>query len=135
MRVTPQSRPARSARPTRAQINQAQSVLSQLQERISSEEASSALNWFRVDMILESEALTPNTKFYALQILESAIKFRWKTLPAEQVCRPRPRGRAPTCALRRTRRAPLYTRPRPRRPHATPPRASHTRTHEPARTL
>ena len=72
------------------QINAAQRVLSQLQERISGEEASSALNWFRVDMILESTSLTANTKFYALQILESAIKYRWKTLPAEQVhSRPR----------------------------------------------
>jgi hypothetical protein len=52
-------------------------------------------------MILESTVLTSNTKFYALQILESAIKYRWKTLPAEQVGRPRrarpphPTGRAP----------------------------------------
>ena len=69
---------------SRSQINQAQRLLSQLQERISGEEASSALNWFRVDMILESTSLTANTKFYALQILESAIKYRWKTLPAEQ---------------------------------------------------
>mmetsp|Transcript_46953 Transcript_46953/g.93552 ORF Transcript_46953/g.93552 Transcript_46953/m.93552 type:complete len:1107 (-) Transcript_46953:612-3932(-) len=66
------------------QIAESQKVLSQLQERISGEEASSALNWFRVDMILESATLSANTKFYALQILESAIKYRWKTLPAEQ---------------------------------------------------
>ena len=45
-------------------------------------------------MILESTVLTSNTKFYALQILESAIKYRWKTLPAEQVGRPR-RARPP----------------------------------------
>jgi len=69
---------------SKAQIEQAQRLLSQLQERISGEEASSALNWFRVDMILESATLTSNTKFYGLQILESAIKYRWKTLPAEQ---------------------------------------------------
>ena len=37
-----------------------------------------------MDTILESTSLSPNTKFYALQILENAIKFRWKTLPAEQ---------------------------------------------------
>lgn len=73
-----------SARLALSQINQAQRLLSQLQERISGEEASSALNWFRVDIILESTSLTSNTKFYALQILESAIKYRWKTLPAEQ---------------------------------------------------
>ena len=52
-----------------AQIQGAQRLLSQLQERISGEEASSALNWFRVDVILESTALSPNTKFYALQVL------------------------------------------------------------------
>mmetsp|Transcript_27650 Transcript_27650/g.70461 ORF Transcript_27650/g.70461 Transcript_27650/m.70461 type:complete len:1107 (+) Transcript_27650:54-3374(+) len=66
------------------QIQASQRILSQLQERISGEEASSALNWFRVDSILDSPTCSPNTKFYALQILENAIKFRWKTLPAEQ---------------------------------------------------
>ena len=68
-------------------MSAAQRTLSQLQERIAGEDAASALNWFRVDMILESSTLTANTKFYALQILEVAIKYRWKTLPAEQVCR------------------------------------------------
>ena len=50
------------------QIQASQRILSQLQERISGEEASSALNWFRVDTILESSSLSPNTKFYALQV-------------------------------------------------------------------
>lgn len=68
----------------REQIEAAQKLLSQLQERISGEEASSALNWFRVDLILESSQTNGNTKFFALQILENAIKYRWKTLPAEQ---------------------------------------------------
>ena len=71
-------------KPSAAQIQASQRILSQLQEQISGEEASSALNWFRVDTILESASLSPNTKFYALQILENAIKFRWKTLPPEQ---------------------------------------------------
>ena len=44
------------------QINTAQRLLSQLQERISGEEASSALNWFRVDQILESPTLSPTAK-------------------------------------------------------------------------
>ena len=66
------------------QIETAQKLLSQLQERISGEEASSALNWFRVDLILESPTTNGHTKFYALQILDNAIKYRWKTLPAEQ---------------------------------------------------
>jgi len=66
------------------QMNTAQRTLSQLQERIAGEDAAGALNWFRVDSILESPVSSQNTKFYALQILEAAIKFRWRTLPAEQ---------------------------------------------------
>jgi len=67
-----------------ATINSAQRTLSQLQERISGEDAAGALNWFRVDSILESGVISAQTKFYALQILDSAIKYRWKTLPPEQ---------------------------------------------------
>ena len=37
-----------------------------------------------MDTVLEASALSDNTKYYALQILEAAIKFRWKTLPAAQ---------------------------------------------------
>jgi hypothetical protein len=62
----------------------AQRTLSELQERIAGEDAAGALSWFRVDQILESHAATANTRFYALQILEGAIKYRWKTLPQEQ---------------------------------------------------
>ncbi|GBF89748.1 hypothetical protein Rsub_02918 [Raphidocelis subcapitata] len=39
--------------------------------------------WSRVDTILE-KAQTQQTKFFALQILESVIKFRWAALPMEQ---------------------------------------------------
>ncbi|KIY95402.1 putative Exportin-1 [Monoraphidium neglectum] len=39
--------------------------------------------WSRVDSILE-KAQTQQTKFFALQILESVIKFRWGALPVEQ---------------------------------------------------
>eukprot|EP00958_Prasinococcus_capsulatus_P010660 scaffold1040_cov376-Prasinococcus_capsulatus_cf.AAC.6 len=39
--------------------------------------------WMRVDAILESSQVE-NTKFFALQILEAQIKFRWNILPAEQ---------------------------------------------------
>ena len=100
----------------RAQINQAQRLLSQLQERISGEEASSALNWFRVDMILDSSTLTANTKFYALQILESAIKYRWKTLPSEQVTTSTPAPSHP-----HTRRAMAHHFfSRPLTPHLSP---------------
>lgn len=39
--------------------------------------------WMRVDGILEFSQLL-ETKYYALQILESLIETRWKTLPREQ---------------------------------------------------
>jgi len=39
--------------------------------------------WQRVDQILEASS-SQSTKFLALQILESVIKYRWLTLPAEQ---------------------------------------------------
>jgi len=68
---------------TPAERDQAQRVLTQLQERINSEDASAALNWFRVDLILE-QGTNAHTKFYALQILDACIKYRWRTLPREQ---------------------------------------------------
>ena len=40
--------------------------------------------WTRVDAVLESAGSSVETKFFALQILESMIKYRWKSLPAEQ---------------------------------------------------
>nr|CAG4651571.1 EOG090X00LI [Triops cancriformis] len=39
--------------------------------------------WTRVDTILEFSS-NPQTKYYALQILESVIKTRWKALPRNQ---------------------------------------------------
>lgn len=39
--------------------------------------------WTRVDAILETSS-NPNTKFFALQVLEDVIKYRWNALPAEQ---------------------------------------------------
>eukprot|EP00882_Tetradesmus_deserticola_P001199 GHRQ01001297.1.p1 GENE.GHRQ01001297.1~~GHRQ01001297.1.p1 ORF type:complete len:1084 (+),score=646.45 GHRQ01001297.1:232-3483(+) len=39
--------------------------------------------WTRVDTILE-KGKTQQTKFFALQILESVIKFKWAALPGEQ---------------------------------------------------
>lgn len=41
-------------------------------------------SWMRVDTILEYSR-NSNTKYFALQILESVIKYRWKVLPREQV--------------------------------------------------
>lgn len=37
--------------------------------------------WTRVDAILETSS-NANSKFFALQVLESVIKFRWLALPA-----------------------------------------------------
>jgi len=53
----------------------AQNVLSQFQEHPDA--------WMRVDTILEYSR-NYNTKFVALQILESVIKYRWKILPKDQ---------------------------------------------------
>ena len=39
--------------------------------------------WTRVDTILEYSS-EQQTKYYALQILETVIKTRWKVLPREQ---------------------------------------------------
>lgn len=39
--------------------------------------------WTRVDSILEYSK-NPNTKYYALGILEEVIKYKWKALPREQ---------------------------------------------------
>jgi len=39
--------------------------------------------WLVVDRIL-SVAQNPNTKFYALQILDEAVNTRWKILPEDQ---------------------------------------------------
>ena len=43
-------------------------TLSQLKERIAGEDAAGALNWFRVDTILESPSVTTYTKYYARQV-------------------------------------------------------------------
>ncbi|MEW5316465.1 MAG: hypothetical protein WDW38_007837 [Sanguina aurantia] len=39
--------------------------------------------WVRVDSILESSQ-NPSTKYFALQILESVIRYKWGALPADQ---------------------------------------------------
>ena len=40
--------------------------------------------WTRADAILESSQSSPNSKFFALQLMEDCIKFRWKSLSAEE---------------------------------------------------
>jgi exportin-1 len=39
--------------------------------------------WTRVDKILE-HAKSSNTKFFALQVLDPVIQYRWKALPRDQ---------------------------------------------------
>lgn len=39
--------------------------------------------WVRVDKILDASESSEPSKFFALQVLESLIKYRWKTLPTE----------------------------------------------------
>eukprot|EP00898_Chlorokybus_atmophyticus_P003100 jgi/Chlat1/3791/Chrsp259S00289 len=53
----------------------AEKVLRQLQEHPDA--------WTRVDAILEGSH-SQNSKYFALQILEGAIKYRWNALPVEQ---------------------------------------------------
>lgn len=62
--------------------------------------------WMGMDKVLESAA-NDSTKFYALQVLEHAIKYRWNIIDPTQkagikgyvvrkiveVCTPPPRGR------------------------------------------
>ena len=54
---------------------EAQTVLTTLKEHPDA--------WTRVDAILEYSQ-NPQTKYFALQILENVIKTRWKALPREQ---------------------------------------------------
>jgi len=60
--------------------------------------------WLRVSLILDAEP-TAECKFYALQILDEAVKLRWAVLPPEQkegikvraLCCPPRRRRARRC--------------------------------------
>jgi exportin-1 len=61
--------------PVEAERNAAQAILAQVQE------ASNA--WLRVDKVLDAPASSVGAKFFALQILDSLIRYRWKTLPRE----------------------------------------------------
>lgn len=57
--------------------NQAQALLTNIQELSNA--------WMRVDKVLDHPSSSPNAKFFALQILERLIKYRWKALP-RQTC-------------------------------------------------
>lgn len=56
-----------------------QKIASEILTELKEQEGS----WMRVDGILEFSQLM-ETKYYALQILESLVQTRWKTLPREQ---------------------------------------------------
>ncbi|KAI0563913.1 exportin 1 [Gracilaria domingensis] len=53
--------------------NAAQALLTQLQDMPNA--------WVRVDKVLDHPSSSINAKFFALQILEKLIRYRWKTLP------------------------------------------------------
>ena len=42
------------------------------------------LMWTRADAISGAAAPNPNTKFFALQVLDGVIKYRWNALPDDQ---------------------------------------------------
>ena len=92
---------ARRACARAAQIKASQRVLSELQERISGEEAASALNWFRVDVILEAPGVSDQTKFYAMQVPSSRAPRR--AIGPSRAHGPRPAARAPTAPRARLR--------------------------------
>lgn len=57
--------------------NRAQALLTNIQDLPNA--------WMRVDKVLDFPPSSINAKFFALQILEKLIKYRWKTLP-RQTC-------------------------------------------------
>ncbi|VBB30547.1 unnamed protein product, partial [Acanthocheilonema viteae] len=64
-------------------MNQSTGEAQQLASKILTELKQKDTSWTRVDGILEYSQLM-ETKYYALQILESLIETRWKSLPREQ---------------------------------------------------
>lgn len=58
--------------PSEAARNAAQALLTQVQEAPNA--------WLRVDKVLDAPAATGATKFFALQILDGLIRYRWRTL-------------------------------------------------------
>lgn len=64
-------------------MNRSTGETQQLASKILTELKEQEGSWMRVDGILQFSQLV-QTKYYALQILESLIQTRWKTLPREQ---------------------------------------------------
>lgn len=61
--------------PNPTERNRAQELLTKLQDLPNA--------WMRVDKVLDFPSSSVNAKFFALQILDKLIRFRWKTLPRE----------------------------------------------------
>lgn len=61
--------------PNASERNAAQELLTKLQDLPNA--------WMRVDKVLDFPTSTVNAKFFALQILDKLIRYRWKTLPRE----------------------------------------------------
>lgn len=61
--------------PNEAERNAAQALLTQVQEAPNA--------WMRVDKVLDSPSSSVHAKFFALQILDALIRYRWKTLARE----------------------------------------------------
>lgn len=59
--------------PNASERNAAQALLTTLQDMPNA--------WVRVDKVLDYPTSSINAKFFALQILEKLIRYRWKTLP------------------------------------------------------
>ncbi len=61
--------------PNASERNAAQELLTKLQDLPNA--------WMRVDKVLDFPSSSVNAKFFALQILDKLIRYRWKTLPRE----------------------------------------------------
>jgi exportin-1 len=61
--------------PSESERNIAQALLTQIQEAPNA--------WLRVDKVLDAPTSSVHAKFFALQILDALIRYRWKTLPRE----------------------------------------------------
>jgi exportin-1 len=58
-----------------AERNAAQALLTQIQDAPNA--------WLRVDKVLDAPSASVGAKFFALQILDALIRYRWKALPRE----------------------------------------------------
>lgn len=61
--------------PSTQERNMAQQVLTTLQDQPNA--------WLRVDKVIDNSSSSPQAKFFALQILDKLIRYRWKSLPRD----------------------------------------------------